>query len=86
MRRDRCRTAVGTAFVLLSAGAAVGQTAYFSLQGSFPAAEDRHDFNLALSRPVSNAETLRFQTFARSGGTNAAGDSIPPSPSGIDSC
>jgi hypothetical protein len=90
----RNRAAAGRIF-LACAGAAVvsglatsaarGQTAYFSLQGNFATAGDKEDYGFNLSRSVSNAETLRFQTFARAGGTNAAGDVITGSSSGIDS-
>jgi hypothetical protein len=90
MRSKRLRTGgVLSAAVALSVGpwtsSAAGQTAYFSVQGSFAAIGDKHDFNINLSRSVSNGEPLKFQTFARNGGTNAAGDVIPANVLGIDS-
>ena len=69
--------------ILAMATTAAAGTAYISLVGDFPTAGDQHNFYFDLTRPVSSAEVLRFQTFASGGGTNAAGDDI--SPPGIDS-
>ena len=66
-------------------GPAMAQTAYFSLRGNFNTAGDQHDLNFNLARTVSDTEDVRFITFARSGGINAAGDTIPANPTGIDS-
>src|SRR5436190_13097776 len=84
----KCLAAAAAAAGLLALGgvsAAFGQDAYFSLQGNFGADGSREDFNIALSRSVSSVETLEFQTFARNGGTNAAGDSFAANPTGTDS-
>ena len=62
---------------------AMGQTAYFSLEGDVVAAGDQLDFNLDLTRDVSSSEALSFVTWASSGGTNSAGDTIASG--GIDS-
>lgn len=62
---------------------AIGQSAYFSLEGEFNAPGDQHNFYFDLTRPVGSSEVLRFETLASSGGTNAAGDTILPG--GIDS-
>ncbi|MEO0963795.1 MAG: DVUA0089 family protein [Planctomycetota bacterium] len=59
------------------------QTAYFSWEGEFATTSDQHNFLFDLSRSVSSSEALRFETFANSGGTNAAGATIDPG--GIDS-
>ncbi len=80
----RARTlAPWVAASLIAAGDALGQDAYFSLEGDFNAVGDQHDFFFNLSRSVDSRETLRFQTFAHQGGTNAAGDAIAAG--GIDS-
>ncbi|MEM7627522.1 MAG: hypothetical protein AAF333_18145 [Planctomycetota bacterium] len=65
------------------AAPASGQTAYFSLQGDFDAALDRHDFHFDLTRSVPASEDIRFLTLANNGGTNAAGETVGGG--GIDS-
>jgi hypothetical protein len=72
--RVRIRRAVALSLAL-AATAAAG-TAYISLVGTFPAAGDQHNFYVDLTRPVSSAEVLRFETFASGVGTNAAGESF----------
>ncbi|MBC7783824.1 MAG: PEP-CTERM sorting domain-containing protein [Burkholderiales bacterium] len=78
----------GMAAVLLAIGTAspaMAQQAYFSFQGNFATTGDKEDFGINLSRSVGSGETLKFQTFSRNGGTNAAGEGIPANASGIDS-
>jgi|GEM_PF-3337731 len=58
---------------------AMGQSAYFSLEGDIPVIGDQHDFLFDLSRSVGSGEDLRFVTYTFSGGTNAAGDVIAAS-------
>ncbi len=60
----------------LTAGPAMGQSAYFSLEGDFTINADKHDFLFDLTRSVGSGEDLRFRTYHFSGGTNAAGDTI----------
>ena len=67
----------------LASGSAMGQSAYFSMEGDFNVAADQHDFLVDLSRTVGTPEDLRFVTYANGGGTNAAGDTIAAG--GIDS-
>lgn len=64
---------------------AFGQEAYFSFQGDFNTIADQHDFNFDLTRTVFDTENVQFITFARNGGTNAAGDVIAADVTGIDS-
>lgn len=59
---------------------AFGQTAYFSVAGDFGTAGDELEVLFNLTRSVSDSETLRFETFASSGGTNAAGNMIADGP------
>ena len=47
----------------LCIGSAMGQSAYFSLEGDLDASGDQHDFFLDLSRSVGSAEDLRFDTY-----------------------
>ena len=63
----------------LCLGQAMGQSAYFSLEGDFNAGADQHDFLFDLSRSVGSGEDLRFMTYTDVGGTNAAGDVIAAS-------
>jgi hypothetical protein len=66
---------LGTAFVLADPVAAqTAGTAFYSLHGQLQKGVVEH-FPIALDRPVSSAESLRFQTFGGPGvgGTNAAG-------------
>jgi len=58
---------------------AMGQSAYFSLEGDLNTVADQHDFLFDLSRSVGSGEDLRFVTYTHSGGTNAAGDVIAAS-------
>ncbi|MCA9233139.1 MAG: DVUA0089 family protein, partial [Planctomycetales bacterium] len=67
----------------VSVTAARAQDAYISMFGVFHNPGDQHDFTFDLNRSVSSSETLRFQTFAYAGGTNAAGTTFPGG--GIDS-
>ncbi|KKN67929.1 hypothetical protein LCGC14_0456290 [marine sediment metagenome] len=60
----------------LTAGPAMGQSAYFSLEGDFIINADKHDFLFDLTRSVGSGEDLRFRTYHDEGGTNAAGDII----------
>ena len=62
-------------FALTLSGSALGQQAYFSLQGDFPTVGDELDLNFDLFF-VDNSEVLKFETHSYSGGTNAAGDVI----------
>ena len=50
---------------------AMGQSAYFSLEGDFNVAADQHDFFFDLSRIVGSTEDLRFVTYASFGGTRS---------------
>lgn len=69
-----------TVATLASAPAvAHAQQAFFSAQGGIDTAGDQVAFDLDLSRPVTSAEDIRFETFTFSGGTNAAGDTISAS-------
>ena len=63
----------------LCLGPAMGQSAYFSLEGNLNTVADQHDFLFDLSRSVDNTEDLRFVTYTYDGGTNAAGDAIAQS-------
>lgn len=82
-RRAVAALSMGTLIGTAGGGAANGQSAYFSLQGEFDAATDRHDFNFDLTRGVLSGEDLRLLTLASDGGTNAAGSTIASG--GIDS-
>ena len=57
----------------LCLGSAMGQSAYFSLEGDLNTVADQHDFLFDLSRSVFSTEDLRFVTYTWTGGTNAAG-------------
>jgi hypothetical protein len=56
------------------------QTAYFSVEGEFSTAGDELDLLFLLEPAVSSPTTMRFETFASSGGTNAVGDTIADGP------
>lgn len=71
------------AVALATIAPAFGQTAYYSLEGDFATVGDELDVFFNLQRSVDSDEVLRFETFANSGGTNAAGDLIDGG--GIDS-
>lgn len=77
--------AFSTASFLIAAlavvpGTAAAQQAYFSFEGDFGTAGDELDFLFALDPAVSSPATMRFETFASSGGTNAAGNAIADGP------
>jgi len=78
-------TALVAALALSAPGRAFGQAAYFSFQGNLSTLGAKEDFGINLARSVTNAETLKFQTYSRNGGTNAAGEVIAANASGIDS-
>jgi hypothetical protein len=42
---------------------AMGQSAYFSLEGDLNTVADQHDFLFDLSRSVGSGEDLRFVTY-----------------------
>ena len=79
----------GMALALALSGQAaiggVGGSAYFSFEGDINTVGDEVDFNVGLTRSVSSLDDLRFVTYASSGGTNAAGDTIGGGGGGIDS-
>lgn len=77
-----CLLAIAVALAV-SPEPTAAQDAYISLVGEFLSAGDQHDFLFDLERSVGSGETLRFETFANGGGTNAAGDLIQSG--GIDS-
>ncbi len=60
----------------LTAGSAMGQAAYFSLEGDLHVTGAEHNFLFALFPFVGSERDLRFRTYHYEGGTNAAGDSI----------
>ncbi len=75
-RMLKASTLAAITMAVSSASSSYGQTAYFSLQGSFPALGDKHEFGINLSSGVTSAETFKFVTYTNLGGTNSAGDTI----------
>ena len=89
MQSNRSRLALLIAVAgVMSAESVFAQAAYFSTQGDFTVAGPTalQDFYFDLTRPVTSAETFRFETFSSRGTTpNAAGDTSPTSFFGFDS-
>ncbi len=58
-----------------------GQQAYFSFEGDFPTTGgDQHDFFFTLANDQAATPGMFLRTYAGSGGTNLAGDTIPNGP------